>query len=239
MLEANRLFNLFPPSTRATLAGEGRMVELPSRTSLFHPERPARFVYFLSSGVASIVLNMRAGASAEVGMVGNEGMIGSAALLGVLPLQTECFMQMEGRGLRIPLAIMKRHFEEVSEVRDVVSASLQSEIIISAQVSACNKLHDAQARLARWLLMSSDRAQSQALPVTQEFLAQMLGTRRTTVTLVAAGLQRSGCINYSRGRLLIRDRAGLAQASCECYAATRGVIANLYPHGNLSLVPAA
>jgi CRP-like cAMP-binding protein len=184
-------------------------------------------------------VDMRDGGSAETSMIGNEGLVGGVALLGPAPLQAKCFMQIAGTGLRVPLTTMERCLEEVRESRHLVSEFLQSQMIISAQSSACNRLHEAEARLARWLLMLSDRAQSDVLNMTQESIAQMLGTQRSTIAFVAGILQRIGYIQYGRGRVRIADRAGLTTQACECYAVTKRVIDNLYSHRKQTFPAAA
>jgi CRP-like cAMP-binding protein len=123
---------------------------------------------------------------------------------------------------------MRTIFDDSAEARERILQFLQGQMQISSQLSACNKLHEAEARLARWLLMASDRAQTEKLNLTQEFLAEMLGSQRTTVALVAGTLQRAGFIDYSRGRVRILDRDGLVSAACDCYGVTEKILHNLF-----------
>ena len=161
-------------------------------------------------------------------MIGTEGMVGGGALMGPAPTEADAYMQIPGAGLRVPLKALRTLFTENEEFRIRVLQFQQSQINIASQLSACNKLHEAEARLARWLLMTSDRAKTDVLTLTQEFLSQMLGTQRTTVALVAGVLQRSGYIDYRRGTVHIRDREGLSAIACGCYAITRNIVENLY-----------
>ena len=184
--------------------------------------------YFLTDGAASIVVVMAKGGSSEVGMVGNEGLIGASALLGSSALHADTFMQVGGKGLRTPMKVLCSMFDESSELRQRTLQYLQCQINTTGQISACNRLHEAEERLARWLLTASDLTQSESLVTTQEFMAQMLGSQRTTVAMMAGLLQRSGLIQYSRGKVRILNRKGLESAACDCYRVTQGAIAKLY-----------
>ena len=185
-------------------------------------------VYFLLRGAVSLVVHMSEGGSAEVGMIGREGLVGGDALLGPAPSAVDAIVQIAGAGLRVPLKIMEAYFHDHEELRTRVLQFQQSQINISGQISACNKLHEAEARLARWLLTAADRSDSDVLSLTQEYLAQMLGSQRTTVALVAGVLQRSGLIDYRRGMVKITNREGLMEAACTCYAITRDISDRLY-----------
>ena len=185
-------------------------------------------VYFLLRGAVSLVVHMSEGGSAEVGMIGREGLVGGDALLGPAPSAFDAVIQIAGAGLRIPLKTMEAYFHDHEELRNRVLEFQQSQINISCQISACNKLHEAEARLARWLLTAADRSGSEVLGLTQEYLAQMLGSQRTTVALVAGVLQRSGLIDYRRGMVKIANREGLTEAACTCYGITREISDCLY-----------
>jgi CRP-like cAMP-binding protein len=187
-----------------------------------------KFAHFLTSGIASIVSSMSDGASAEVGIWGNEGLVESFHLLGNAKIPNRCFVQMEGTALRMPFKDLQREFLESPELRAAVLQCVQSQGFILGQLAACNRLHEAEERLARWLLMVRDRVDSETYFLTQEFLAHMLGARRTTVTAAAGELQRNGLIKYSRGRIHIVDPDGLVNASCECYKTVRTLQENFY-----------
>jgi CRP-like cAMP-binding protein len=171
---------------------------------------------------------MSDGATAEVSFIGREGVVGAFHLLGRAEVPTNCFVQMEGAALRISTAHLKEAFESSEEVRERVLEAVQEQALTIGQISACNRLHESQERLARWLLMAQDRTQTDVLNITQEFLAEMLGARRTTVTMVASALQRSGLIEYRRGQVKILDRTNLEAAACDCYKVIKRVYDSLY-----------
>jgi CRP-like cAMP-binding protein len=203
-------------------------IPLPIRTSLYKPEKTPEFAYFPTSGVASVVSESAAGESVEVGFIGREGLIGSLHLMGPAPVPTEAFVQMEGTGLRIPFAKLKRLFHSNAEIHARLLEFVQVQALILSQIASCNRIHEANERLARWLLTAQDRTQSDVLDITQEFLAMMLGARRPTVSMVAGALQRSGLIEYNRGRVTIPDREKLEAAACDCYKVTKALSDNLY-----------
>ena len=161
-------------------------------------------------------------------MIGNEGLVNATALMGGTPSQSETFMQLAGAGLRVPLEAFRECFQESAELRSYVLQNVQTQVVVTGQVSACNRLHEAEERLARWLLTAADLNRQENVSLTQEFLAEMLGSQRTTVALVAGGLQRAGFIEYSRGTVRIMDRRGLENAACHCYRITREAMAALY-----------
>jgi CRP-like cAMP-binding protein len=130
---------------------------------------------------------------------------------------SRCFMQLGGTALRMPFADLVSEFTNVAVLREGIQHSMQAQALILGQLVACNRLHEVEERLARWLLMLQDRVQDDVLLITQEFLAEMLGSRRTTVTMAAGALQRIGLIEYQRGRVHILDRERLESAACECY----------------------
>ncbi len=241
---SNRLLDVLSEPIQKVILSSARPMDLGSRAGLFRTHEVPTYGYFMLTAVASLVVNMTEGGSAEVGMIGPEGIVGGAALLGPAPMEVDCFVQVPGAGLRVPMRVLRTLFNEEEEFRMRVLQFQQSQINISGQLSACNKLHEAEARLARWLLMTSDKVGSSTLLLTQEFLAQMLGTQRTTVALVAGVLQRSGFIDYRRGTVHIVDRDGLTGVACDCYGVTYGIMKKLYqdvvpasdgrPHGTPS-----
>ena len=213
---------------RERIIRAGKPLELPVRTSLCLAGRIPEFVYLLTRGAASVVVRSQSGGSAEVGMIGNEGLVNAVALMGPTPSQAETFMQLAGAGLRVPLAAIRECFEGSEELRAYVLQHVQAQIVTTAQLSACNRLHEAEERLARWLLTAADLTHQENVSLTQEFLAEMLGSQRTTVALVAGALQRAGFIDYSRGTVRIMDRAGLEGAACNCYSINRTAVTALY-----------
>jgi CRP-like cAMP-binding protein len=178
--------------------------------------------------MASIVTTMEDGETAEVGVVGNEGIVGSIFLLGPTKISTSSFIQLEGSALRISMLDLRHAYRSSEEIRDRLLEFVQEQAVTVSQIAGCNRLHEAEERLARWLLMAQDRTQSEVLNFTQEFLAMMLGARCTTVTLIAGSLQRANLIEYSRGRVKILDRENLESAACDCYKITKDLYTNLY-----------
>ncbi len=205
-----------------------RPVTLEAREVLYEPDETPKFAHFMTSGIASIVGTMSTGACAEVGIWGKEGLVECFHLLGTARIPTRCFIQISGTALRMPFKELQKEFQENQELRECILQGVQSQGAILSQLAACNRLHEAEERLARWFLMVRDRMESDNFYLTQEFLAVMLGSRRTTVTAAAGTLQRKGLIRYSRGRIHIVDPAGLEDAACECYPTVREIYQNFY-----------
>jgi CRP-like cAMP-binding protein len=224
----NLLLSALSPKLRASLLSRTRPVTLAAREVLYEPDEVPKFAHFLTSGIASIVGMMASGASAEVGIWGKEGLVESFHLLGGARIPTRCFMQIEGSALRMPFRELQKEFRDNEELRECILQSVQSQGAILGQLAACNRLHEAEERLARWFLMVRDRIESDSFYLTQEFLAVMLGSRRTTVTAAAGMLQRKGLIRYSRGRIHILDIAGLEKEACECYGTVREIHQHFY-----------
>jgi CRP-like cAMP-binding protein len=225
---SNLLFESLPPAEKAALSVNLESVALPVKTVLFEAEQTPRYIHFITSGVASVVTNMAGGEVVEVGLLGREGLPGSIYLLGAQLGSTRCFMQVGGSGMRIEFRKFEQAFMENPELHRRVLQHVQYESFTLSQLSACNGVHEMEERLSRWLLMAEDRLGQPDLPLTQEFLGEMLGARRSTVTVVAGTLQRSGLIEYHRGRVKILDREGLEDVACECYPTTRKLFQNLY-----------
>jgi len=225
---SNLLLNALSPMHRTSLLARMRPVTLAAREVLYEPDETPKFAHFLTSGIGSIVGTMSNGASAEVGIWGREGLVECFHLLGAARIPTRCFMQIEGSALRMPFKELQNEFRENEELRECILQTVQSQGAILGQLAACNRLHEAEERLARWFLMVRDRMESDTFYLTQEFLAVMLGSRRTTVTAAAGMLQRKGLIRYSRGRIHIVDPAGLQKEACECYETVREIYQNFY-----------
>jgi CRP-like cAMP-binding protein len=196
-------------------------LSLPIRQVLYEADAPIAHVYFPLSGVVSLVIILKGGESVEVGTVGNEGMVGAAAFLGAEQSPTKAFCQVAGQALRMRLDNFRRALEEHLDFAAVVRRYTQGMISQISQTTACNHVHSVQERMCRWLLMTHDRVGADEFHLTQEFLAQMLGVRRPSVTVAAGLLQKAGLIRYQRGRIRIVDRAGLEQGACECYDTVR------------------
>lgn len=230
----NRLLSTLPPDELAPLIEYLEPVVLPKKQILYEVGAPLDHVYFIDEGLASVLTTMEDGASSEVGMVGPEGLIGVSALLGGRQSAQHVVMQLRGRGHHIPAARCKNVFDRSPRVRAAVLRFTEDLLNLSAQTAGCNRLHSVEQRSARWLLMASDRVGSNVLPLTQEFLAAMLGVRRSGVSEAANELQRSGLIRYRRGEIAIIDHEGLEATACECYRLDRRRIERL-----LEPVPAA
>ena len=181
----------------------------------------AQYAYFLEAGLASVVLTLEDGATVEVGVIGVDGVVGLPILLGAETMPGRTFIQVESSGYRIEASRLKESFERPGQLRKHLQRYVLANLVQSAQNAACNRLHNISERLARWLLTCHDRVQSDRMPLTHEFLGQMLGAPRTTVTLAAGILHEAGLIDYSRGHITIKDRAGLESVACECYGVVR------------------
>ena len=218
------------PESRNLLTKQAVEVDLPLRKSLYETENRPRYVYFLTSGIASVVAAMEDGSTAEVGLIGREGVIGSFHVLGPAKVTTNCFIQLPATSLRIPFSDFVSVFRNNEEVRDRTLEFVQEQVLNISQLAGCNRLHESEERLSRWLLMAQDRTGTDVLDFTQEFLGMMLGARRTTVTVIAGVLQRSGLIEYHRGRVRILDRENLEAAACDCYKVVKDLYSGLYRH---------
>ena len=225
---SNLLLATLPPAYRNSLLARLKAVSLPIRTVLYEPDETPKYAHFMTSGIASIVSSMSNGASAEVGICVKEWLVESFHLLGRAKIPNRCFIQMEGTALRMPYKELQAEFLENDDLHEAVLQCVQTQGFILGQLAACNRLHEAEERLARWLLMVRDRVDSESYFLTQEFLANMLGARRTTVTAAAGTLQRKGLIKYSRGRIRLVDSKGLENSACECYKTVRRLYLNFY-----------
>jgi CRP-like cAMP-binding protein len=224
----NLLLNSLSTECLNSLLPHLQPVDLPIATVLYEPETTPVFAYFMLTGIASVVASASEGGSVEVGLIGREGVVGALHLLGTGLVPTRCFMQLAGSGLRIRLSELQKVFFESTEIRGRLLEFVQEQALTLSQVAGCHRLHGAEQRLARWLLMVQDRVENETLGLTQTFLAEMLGSQRTTVTVIAGVLQRNGLIEYSRGSLRIVDRKGLEHAACGCYLVTQGLLTKLY-----------
>jgi len=213
----NIILSQLPADEYAALAKHLVPVELPLAKSLSEPNQPIEFIYFLNSGLISTDAVTLKGEQVEVGLIGREGFSGLAALLDQPQMSHMVIMQGSGEGLRIRSSVVRAEFLKGGTLQKLVHAFAYLQLVQVTQSVLCNRMHEVEARLARWLLSSADRMESEYLHLTQEFLSQMLGVQRSTVTVAAGELQRNGLIGYSRGRIHILNRAGLIAKTCECY----------------------
>ena len=176
-----------------------------------------RSLYFCNSGMFSILNVMPDGKSVEVGLIGKEGVSGTPLVAGFRTSHTRAVVQAEASAFRMDADALRAALPECPTLERQLNRYAQLLAVQVTQIAACNRLHEVNERLARWLLMTQDRVGSRHLPLTQGFLAQMLGTRRSSVTVAAGTLQKAGLIAYSRGNVTIHDRRKLEQASCDCY----------------------
>ena len=182
-----------------------------------YPGKPITHLYFVEHGMASLTNTFEDGSQIEVGMFGYESVIGVSALMGTIQSLNRVYTQIEGYGFRCRLADAQAEFQRGERFQTLALRYVQAQLVGAMQSAGCNAKHAAEQRLARWLLICSDRAHSTGFAMSQEFLAEMLGTRRTTVTMAAIALKNAGLITYSRGKITILDPAGLEQKACECY----------------------
>jgi CRP-like cAMP-binding protein len=218
----NRLLDALPRPDRDALVEGMRRLRLEQRQVLWEADEPVRAVHFPLTGVISLLTVTRDGSSVELATVGNEGMAGVAVFLGtrVKPVG-RAVSQIPGDALVMDPDRFEAHVAERPKLRELMLIYTHVLLMHVAQGVACNRLHPVEQRCARWLLTTHDRVGSDEIPLTQEFLAQMLGVRRASVTEAAQILQRAGLISYRRGSLRIEDRVGLEEASCECYGVVR------------------
>jgi CRP-like cAMP-binding protein len=216
----NRILTALPSEERQQLFGLVRNVNLPVKTVLFEPGASIDALYFPTDGVISLVTPLHDGAIVEVATIGNEGIVG-VPLVPLGGLAVRAISQVAGHSLRMDAGAFLTLFERSSAFQALVDKYTQALFGQISQAAACNRLHSSEERLSRWLLMSHDRVGSDQFMITQEFLGQMLGARRSTVSVSAGILQRAGLIRYVRGHVTIVDRAGLEAVSCECYAVIR------------------
>lgn len=228
LAEPNRLLRAMPAKEYAQVASLLERVNLATHDVLFAPNEAIRAVYFLGSGVASMVATMQDGATVETSTVGNDGLVGVPLLLGMWSVPTRCFIQIAGDGKKMEAARFTQAVVECIGFRTLLLKYAQVLFNQVAQSAACNRVHSVEQRCARWLLMTHDRVESDVLPLTHEFLSYMLGVRRESVSVAAEALQQSGLIEYRRGKITIRDRAGLETAACECYAVVRASLEELF-----------
>jgi CRP-like cAMP-binding protein len=229
LVPANRLLASLPPRESKRLAAVFEAVELDYGKVIYAPNTPIRHVYFPTSSFISMMIPVDGRTHLEVGLIGNEGMFGAPLVLGVARSPLRALVQGAGTALRMKAATFTHELARSPALRHALLRYVQVLMSQLAQTAACTRFHVVEERLARWLLMSQDRAHLDQFHVTHEFLAYMLGVRRVGVTGAANALQGRNLIRYRRGEVKILDRSGMEAASCGCYRADQDVYDTLLP----------
>jgi CRP-like cAMP-binding protein len=225
----NLLLETLPQPYRDSFLSRMEEVTIPAGTVLYEAEEAPRYAWFITSGLVSKIVSMSDGRSAEIGMCGNEGVVPAWHLLGGMSHgPTRCVVQVELKALRMPFPELKKEMELAPALRNLVQRCVHRRSMILSQIAACNRLHGAEERLARWLLTAQDLTGNNRVMLSQGFLADMLGSRRTTVTLAAGALRRRKLISYRRGQIQILDHRRLEDAACECYETVSQLFENFY-----------
>lgn len=223
----NRILASLPQPDMDRLIADLAPVSLLLKQTLFPTGGVLESIYFIEEGIASVLTTMANGATIEVGMIGTEGLVGLPVLFGGEISDQGVVVQVPGRALRIDAAACRAAFDDSAPVRRAVLLFAQGWLAMAAQTAACNRLHSTEQRFARWLLMAYSRLDGAVVPMTHEFLASMLGVRRTGVTETAAKLRRLGVIRYRQGEITVLNREALERAACECYQTDRHTLSRL------------
>lgn len=217
-LEGNRLLALLDPDTRRRMLPALKLITLEMSHELYHPDRTITHIYFPLTVVTSVLSEMDDGTTVEVATIGREGMVGLSVFLGDETTFLRTIAQIPGTALSMGRDDFLSMIEDKkSGLQPILLRYTQALFSQLAQQSACNRSHNMDERCARWILMTHDRVGRDEFPLTQEFLAYMLGARRASVTIAAGILAQAGLIRYTRGKIHVLDRGGLEEASCECY----------------------
>jgi CRP-like cAMP-binding protein len=219
---ANKILAAVPRQEFEQFAAKLRPVPLKLGEILYLPEQKIDYVYFVTTGVVSLLAALENGATVEAGVIGPEGMAGISVILGADSTPNQALIQAEGQALRMSSADVRTEFRNGGKLRDLLLRYTHTLFTQVAQTAACNRLHSIEQRLARWLLLTQDRVGSDEFVLTQDFLSRMLGVRRAGVSVAANTLKQAGLIDYRRGTIIVRDRKGLEKYSCECYGIVRG-----------------
>src|SRR5580704_17036653 len=217
----NKVLLATPDNEYELMRPELKYVDLPDHLSLHEPTQNIEFVYFPNQGMVSQVVVTKDGRTVEVGVVGNEGYVGAGLAVGLSRSSVREIVQIAGDGFRMMGSALERILRSAPQLQMILSRHSGLQGMQVAQTAACNRLHDIQQRLARWLLMTQDRVNLGVLPITHDFIATMLGTDRSTVSLAASVMQKEGIIEYLRGAVKILNRRKLEKSSCECYGVIR------------------
>ena len=226
----NHLLDALPKSDYERLVAHLELVPMELGAVLYEPGIRMRYVYFPTTSIVSLLYVMEDGASAEIAIVGNEGMLGIALFMGGETTPSRAVVQSAGQGFRLRAHLLKEEFSRFGPMLRLLLRYTQALITQMAQTAVCNRHHSVDQQLCRWLLLSLDRLSSNELAMTQELIANMLGVRREGVTEAAGKLQDAGLIRYQRGKITVIDRRGLEQRSCECYQVVKREFDRLLPY---------
>jgi CRP-like cAMP-binding protein len=218
VVSANGLLRALEPVDLAALERDFTTIDLEFKASLHEPGDPTPFVYFPNDGVVSLLTVLENGMAVELGHVGREGMVDISVFLGLEASESRIVIQVPGSAQRMDSGRFRQHLDARPDLRRIMGAYVLEFFTMVAQTTACNRQHTIQQRFARWVLMTQDRTAREEFPITQEFLAEMLGVTRPKVTSAAGAMKRRGLIDYRRGLMSVEDRARLEDAACECYA---------------------
>jgi CRP-like cAMP-binding protein len=226
----NHLLDALPVGDYARLAPYLEIVSMPLGEVLYEPGARLRHVYFPTTSIVSLLYVMEDGASAEIAVVGNEGMLGISLFMGGETTPSHAVVQSAGQAMRLKAHLLKEEFARFGPMMHLLLRYTQGLITQMAQTAVCNRHHSVDQQLCRWLLLSLDRLSTNELSMTQELIANMLGVRREGVTEAAGKLQDAGLIRYHRGRITVLDRPGLEARSCECYQVVKTEFDRLLPY---------
>ena len=228
-IEGSRLLAGLPRHEQSRIAPYLEVVDLIQGDTLLLAGEPIPYVWFPHNCVTSTLVSTPDGATIEVGIMGLDGVVGLSLLLGLPTSNTTVMVQISGRAFRMRAADFIRTIRDPrGQAYEAMLHYCDAFLAMVAQTAACNALHPIEARLARWILMTYDRVQREEIPLTQEYLASMLGVRRASVSIAASSMQQRGFIKYSRGSLRVIDRGGLERHSCPCYGVVRSITERLY-----------
>jgi CRP-like cAMP-binding protein len=226
----NQLLAALPESEWLRWQSHLELINMPLGQVLYEPGATLSHVYFPTDSIVSLLYVMENGASAEIAVVGNEGIVGISLFMGGESTPSRAVVQSAGDGFRVRAQMMKDEFNRAGPVLHLFLRYTQALITQMAQTAVCNRHHSLDQQLCRWLLLSLDRLSGNELVMTQELIANMLGVRREGVTEGALKLQQDGLIRYARGRITVLDRSGLERRTCECYTVVKREYDRLLPH---------
>lgn len=226
-VESNAILQGLDEPVAALVRKNATLVNLRLRQKIYEPEEPIEDVYFPLDSVLSVVTLMLDGSQIEVGTVGREGMSAFPLIMGASSTANNCYCQVPGTAVKITAEFFRELSAGDRGFRQLLDRYLQAYVNMLGQLAACNRLHTVYERCARWLLLTHDRVDLTDIPLTQEYLAMMLGTNRSGVTIAVATLRQAGFIRYNHGKIAVLDRPGLEDAACECYDVARKQFAGL------------